>query len=41
MNAIEYAVLIAAAYCIGAVPFGFLIGKLHGIDIRKVGSGKI
>lgn len=41
MNAIEYAVLIAAAYCIGAVPFGFLIGKLHGIDIRKVGSGNI
>ena len=22
-------------------PFGFLIGKLHGIDIRKVGSGNI
>ena len=40
MNAWHFAVP-AAAYFIGAIPFGFLIGKLHGIDIRKVGSGNI
>ena len=40
MNAWHFAVPVAA-YFIGAIPFGFLIGKLHGIDIRKVGSGNI
>lgn len=33
--------LPVAAYLIGAIPFGFIIGKLHGVDIRKVGSGNI
>ena len=32
---------IAAAYLIGAIPFGFLIGKLNGVDIRKEGSCNI
>ncbi len=31
----------AAAYLIGAVPFGFLIGKLNGKDIRLEGSCNI
>ncbi len=30
-----------AGYLVGAIPFGLLIGKLKGIDIRKVGSGNI
>lgn len=29
------------AYGIGAIPFGLLIGKARGVDIRKVGSGNI
>ena len=36
-----YAAIVTAAYLIGAIPFGLLIGKLYGIDIRKVGSGNI
>jgi len=32
---------IAAAYLLGAVPFGLLIGKLKNIDIREHGSGNI
>lgn len=36
-----YLVIFAAGYFIGSIPFGFIIGKLHGIDIRKVGSGNI
>jgi glycerol-3-phosphate acyltransferase PlsY len=33
---------IAAAYLIGAIPFGFLIARwVGGIDIRTVGSGNI
>jgi glycerol-3-phosphate acyltransferase PlsY len=34
-----YAILIG--YFLGAIPFSFLIGKLKGIDIRKVGSGNV
>jgi glycerol-3-phosphate acyltransferase PlsY len=33
--------LIAAAYLLGAVPFGLLISKAKGIDIRQHGSGNI
>jgi glycerol-3-phosphate acyltransferase PlsY len=29
------------AYLLGAIPNGFLIAKVKGIDIRKVGSGNI
>ena len=31
-------IAIIAAYFIGAIPSGLLIGKYHGIDIRKAGS---
>jgi acyl phosphate:glycerol-3-phosphate acyltransferase len=34
-------ILIIASYLVGAIPFGFLIAKAHGIDIRTVGSGNI
>ncbi|MBO5922912.1 MAG: glycerol-3-phosphate 1-O-acyltransferase PlsY [Lentisphaeria bacterium] len=33
--------IAASGYVIGSVPFGFIIGKLKGIDIRTVGSGNI
>jgi glycerol-3-phosphate acyltransferase PlsY len=33
--------LIPAAYVLGAVPFGLLVGKAKGIDIRTAGSGNI
>jgi glycerol-3-phosphate acyltransferase PlsY len=29
------------AFLLGSIPFGLLLGKLHGIDIRKHGSGNI
>ncbi|MDR2849018.1 MAG: glycerol-3-phosphate 1-O-acyltransferase PlsY [Verrucomicrobiota bacterium] len=31
----------AAAYLLGAIPFGFLIAKARGKDIRSLGSGNI
>ncbi len=31
--------LIIGAYLLGAIPFGFIIGKAKGIDVRKYGSG--
>lgn len=32
---------IVAAYLIGAIPFGLLLGFAKGVDIRKQGSGNI
>ncbi|MEK9657933.1 MAG: glycerol-3-phosphate 1-O-acyltransferase PlsY [bacterium] len=33
--------LILLSYFLGALPFGLILSKLKGIDIRKVGSGNI
>lgn len=33
--------VIAVAYFCGAIPNGYLAGRLHGIDVRKHGSGNI
>ncbi len=35
-----YLVLILGSYLLGSFPTGYVIGRLHGIDIRKFGSGK-
>ena len=32
---------LVGAYLIGAIPFGFLIGKMRGVDVRTVGSKNI
>ena len=32
---------IIGAYLIGAIPFGLLLGKAAGIDVREAGSGNI
>ena len=35
------ALLLIAAYLLGAIPFGYLIARARGVDIRTVGSGNI
>lgn len=35
------AILLVTAFAAGAVPFGYLIGRAAGVDIRRVGSGNI
>jgi len=35
------ALLVAAAYLIGSIPFGVIVGKMRGFDPRAVGSGNI
>ena len=32
---------IGGAYLIGGIPFGFLIGRMRGVDVRTVGSKNI
>ncbi len=39
--AIAVGVVVAATYLLGAVPFGLLLAKWRGVDIRRVGSGNI
>jgi glycerol-3-phosphate acyltransferase PlsY len=36
-----YIVIALAAYLLGSIPFGFLVAKAKGVDIRSVGSGNI
>ncbi len=37
----NYTIVFIIAYLCGAVPWGYLIGKMKGIDIRRHGSGNI
>jgi len=34
-------VVLIGSYLLGSIPFGYLAGRLVGIDIRKVGSGNV
>lgn len=34
-------VLIVAAYLLGSVPTGYILGSLAGVDVRKTGSGNV
>ncbi|MCR4820816.1 MAG: glycerol-3-phosphate 1-O-acyltransferase PlsY [Elusimicrobiales bacterium] len=39
MTHLEIAFLFVLSYVLGGIPTGYIIGKMNGIDIRKVGSG--
>jgi len=36
-----FIVLIISSYLLGSIPFGLLIAKAHGKDLRTIGSGNI
>ncbi len=39
---IAYGLITIASYLIGAIPFGYVLGKvLRGVDLREVGSGNL
>ena len=37
----NFGILIAIAYLLGSIPFGLIIAKAHGRDLRSIGSGNI
>jgi glycerol-3-phosphate acyltransferase PlsY len=41
VDTLGYSLIVLAAYLLGSIPFGFLVGRCKGIDIRRVGSGNI
>lgn len=41
MNTFYFIAVCLGAYLVGSIPFGFLIARARGIDIRQVGSGNI
>ncbi len=41
MTYLPFMLLTASAYLLGSTPFGLLIAKAHGKDIRSIGSGNI
>src|SRR6478735_1702240 len=34
-------ILIPLSYLLGSIPFGLIVGKMRGIDVRTAGSGNI
>ena len=40
-NALVAAAWLLSAYLIGGIPFGYLIGRMRGVDVRTVGSKNI
>ena len=41
MPVLAYILTAVGAYLLGSIPFGYLVAKAKGIDIRSVGSGNI
>ncbi len=41
MPVLAYILTALGAYLLGSIPFGYLVAKAKGIDIRAVGSGNI
>ncbi|HEX6739266.1 MAG TPA: glycerol-3-phosphate 1-O-acyltransferase PlsY [Vicinamibacteria bacterium] len=40
-EALLSALLLAAAYLLGSIPFSYLVARARGVDVRKVGSGNV
>lgn len=40
-STIEAVFMILGAYMLGSIPWGYIIGKIYGVDVRTVGSKNI
>lgn len=41
MNAALSVLCIVIAYLLGSIPFAYIIGKLSGLDVRRVGDRNV
>ena len=41
MDIVKYLLLVTAGFALGSIPFGIIIAKAKGVDLKKVGSGNI
>ena len=41
MEIVNAVLVVLGAYLLGSIPWGFIIGKWNGVDVRKVGSNNI
>src|SRR3954453_8762697 len=38
---VSLATIVIVSYLLGSIPFGYIAGRIAGIDIRKAGSGNV
>ena len=38
---VTLAVVLAGSYLLGSIPFGYLVGRIAGVDVRETGSGNV
>lgn len=41
MSELGWVALLLAAYLLGSVPYGYIVGRIRGLDVRQHGSGNI
>lgn len=41
MNAISYVIVAVLGYLLGGIPTAYVVGRLRGLDIRRLGSGNV
>ncbi len=41
LSIVYWPLMLAGAYLLGSIPFAQLVARLHGIDLRKAGSGNV
>jgi glycerol-3-phosphate acyltransferase PlsY len=37
---LQYAAVILVGYLLGSIPFGYIVGRLRGVDVTQYGSGR-
>jgi len=37
---LQYAAVILIGYLLGSIPFGYIVGRLQGVDVTQYGSGR-